>query len=490
MIRHSKAEFDSRTINQSRWRLTKQFCLFGTAIMVMLFWLQSQSSLHSMRATPNKKVDSAPSVTIQNVVNGSVPEDHLMPEETTPRTGKLVYSFTNKSERENNNPTCYLVLRTMRAETPNSYGSQSTGVLTFTLKVNNGVAFDPLFSPDGNHILVKIGFGTMRYDPFRLSILDLKTNSIKLLSQKQLRYRLVLWSPDSRYIAYFIGGDAEGSGDSRYTKPLELWICDRVTGKERLVEKNATLESNIAWGEMHTLYYGMLSKPLSAKKSATPQRPNIWAFSVEESKSRLIIRDGYRPNIASNNESIAFYGSQNPAKPTALNDDWIWRTGDAALTVMHANGKRRKPLSVMEGESTFSIWKRDGRHLLTLRQKSETPKGRSEVKEWDIITGKHRIVGELEANDYEESPRMSIYPSIRPVSVSADDRFLLSITQEYVGAEDQWLNQVDSIKAIDLISGKVSTVARIMNSLGTDWREDTPSPVENASMTPGQRPSL
>ena len=128
------------------------FCLSCIFVMTIVFWLQGQSSLHIAYATPNNKIDVTPSIKIQNIVNGRVPEDPFMPGQTTAREGKLVYSFMNKSEQESNTPTCYLVIRTLRVETSKvERTNTSTDVLTYILKGNYGTACDPLFSPDGNY---------------------------------------------------------------------------------------------------------------------------------------------------------------------------------------------------------------------------------------------------------------------------------------------------------------------------------------------------
>ena len=153
---------------------------------------------------------------------------------------------------------------------------------------------------------------------------------------------------------------------------------------------------------------------------------------------------------------------------------------------MRRDGTGRKALNLEGGPYPFVIWRADNRHLLTLRQTTASPNSQAEIKEWDIETGQWRLVGTVNAKDFEKIERPQAKPQFEPVDLSNDGKFLFVRVMERPTAPVDKAPPAEnsSLQAMNLQSGEVTTVARFKNAAGFDWHE---TPVEKvAPMTIAQ----
>ena len=366
------------------------------------------------------------------------------------------------------------------------------------------IAYDPQFSPDGRYVLFKFGESMSFNGGYRLYVLDTATNSTKLVSEKYLSYAFVSWSPDSNYIAFVEGGDAEGGifALSSYIGPLSLFVCNWRTGKEYMVTGNDTIRGPFFWRKPHTLLYGVLSEKgqkelmehedassanengqkdkggkaqLGAIKTVKLEpRPDVYEYSIEKRSSKLLFHDGYRPVASPDGKRIAFFGSEHPEKPFPLRDGWQDHPEGASLSVAQADGTKRIAIDQEGDNYPFVCWLPDNQHLLTVEQTQDTPNAQAEVNIWDINTRRFQRVALLKAKDYKALPRSIIEPQFLGLGLHGSDTLYVFVT-ECTGADPKsgYLMDKGSLQIIDLGTGKITTVAETTSDSGVDWYDDS-----------------
>ena len=302
--------------------------------------------------------------------------------------------------------------------------------------------------------------------------------AVKLVSPRLLAYRKVWWSPDGEHLAYISGGDADGNVSKNAAGPQQLIVCNWKTGKEQIVlEDRIGLKLGLEWKDAQTFLYSdigedaSLNSNLKEEKKASPPvlRPNIYVYSLATRKSQILVKDGQKPSISPNKQWIAFYGSEDPKEPFALNQDWWLRPGGAALSLANELGGERKPLSVMSGLYPFIMWSHDSRFLVSLSQVKGSPHASAQIKKWNIDTGEQRLISTITANDFEEVPRKPTYPQIYPLGISKDNKKLFVMKQEFRGKTGSWLNEISYLQSLDLATGGIQEISVSETPFGLDW---------------------
>ena len=394
--------------------------------------------------------------------------------------GQLTFAFDALAQgfEQKGTPT-YLAVETIQSAdgTPNKpqfYTVEKSPSQRQDVKF--GVIFDPQFSPNGEYILFKFG-NADTYGTYKLYVLNVKTNAIKMISKRMLSCRKTLWSPDSKYVAYVDGGDSQGfveHGDFLLA-PLQLYVCHWQNAEEHLVVENNSLIDSFSWMAPHVLLYGVLPDDAQASNEAKNSSeksscPNIYEYSVDERKSRLLIKDGYRPTASSDGQWVAFFGSEKPRVPYPLRSSWMKKPGDAVLTIAQNDGSKRKSLNLEAGLYPYVIWKPDNRHLLTIQDvENGGVNGRAQVTEWDIQTGKFRVIATLEEAKFGRA-----ISDFKPLSFSPDGSTLFFLSFERVGQRIEGMRGVfvaerNSLHALDLATGKVTPVVQFKSNWGMDW---------------------
>lgn len=126
--------------------------------------------------------------------------------------------------------------------------------------------------------------------------------------------------------------------------------------------------------------------------------------------------------------------------------------------------------------------------------------GHAQVKEWDIETGKFRLVAELEATDFKPIARSAANPQFLPLHLSTDGKTLVVAVPEVTGPDPLLKSGVlllkrTSLQSIDVASGKVTTIAQTIGDSSLDWFDDTAdvpeanTPILPTSVTAPNNPS-
>lgn len=481
------------------------------------------------RERTRRNKPSADEIVLEKPKAGTVQGDRGQVTVVNPVAGRLAHTF-KVPNLVGNFPT-YLVLHTLKLPISDQAGKVNP-VLTLTYSAQKPInkeadeygtraVFNPQFSPDGRYILFKFGEPSISLGTFRLYVFDTLTNTLKLISKRYLSYRLTSWSPDGNYVAFVQGGDIEGGlfAASFYLGPLRLYICNWRTGKENLVTSNDTVRGPFNWTAPHTLLYGALSQEsqqilreqqkalgrneghqrrdseklyqsgssaISGKPTVNilPQ-PNIYEYSVEENKSKLLFKDGYRPTASPDGKWIAFFGSEDVNKPTALSSGWEDSPQGAVLSVARRDGSKRVPIDRPTNSYPSVFWMPDNRRLLTIDQIAFSPNAQAQIKEWNTETKRFRQVAIMNAKDYKAVLRPEVEPQFRPLYIDEDHLILFVLVNEKVGHEPNLPYSVSrtSLQAVDLREGAITTIAQTRSDSGIDWHQETVPPTSTGNGT-------
>ena len=405
--------------------------------------------------------------------------------------GKFAYALI-----DTNSDTLYLVLYEINNEDKINPESRLDNRVSFYrvegwTKIQQSPRPRPLdltmrWSPDGNFLLFQV-MQTKNYGETYLSYLwDIKKSSISsILSDGQGQF--ISWSPDSLYLLHL-------TQDSNAVKKPQLVAYNRLSQHDQSIVEFKDQFLTFDWIAPHSLLYTALppqpiqekttekqntkSAPASQQKSQLPIRPHIYIVSADNGTKKIVTQDGQLPKASLDGQWIAFFGSENPAKPFPLNKDWNDRPASAALSVMRRDGTGRKALTILRGTYPTLIWKPDNRHLLTIEklsfnEREKTPDFDTEVKDWDTENGQWKHIGFLKTEDFQE---------FEPLTISSNGRFLFfRVSKITAPSKASFLSvKAVSLQAMNLQSGQVTTVARLPDAAGFDWHE---TPVEKAAPT-------
>ncbi|MBV9867823.1 MAG: hypothetical protein JO316_20920 [Abitibacteriaceae bacterium] len=488
--------------------------VFGLSITFWGLWqkgLVHKPTKENRISVFNQSAQTADLITLSPPINGIVLGERGQLQVIHSRSGRMAHAIVVRPKKSN--CLSYLALHIV----------EPTTVSTLTYQVNEPVnpgpeidaqgariAFDPQFSPDGRYVLFKYGEPISEDGTYRLYVLDIITNSLSLASDKYLTYRVVSWAPDSNYIAFVEGGDADGRDffHDLYNGPLHLYVCNWRTGEAHLAVSNDILKAPFSWLAPHTLLYGILSEQgqkivverLKAMMEGTNQkqqshanrqaqvnaakanvvqpepRPNLYAYSFENQTSKLLFKDGYLPAPAPDGQHLAFFGSEHPEKPYPLRYGWEESPQGASLAVARLDGSQRIALNV-EGDDYPSIfWLPDNQHFLTFEQMKPSPNAQAEVRNWDVKTRHFKRLALLQAKDYTQAPRRGVEPQFSPRRLSSNSDTLFVCVTEFTGRNpgSAFVNETSSLEAVEVNTGKVTIIAQAKDDDGVDWYDELP----------------
>lgn len=368
-------------------------------------------------------------------------------------------------------------------------GEQVTSVATYPIE--SSCVFDPQFSPDGSRILFKIGDAFDSTGTFNLYLWDMAVGRLSEVLSEDISFSNVLWSPDSRYVAYVRGGDVAGRVRAKML-PLRLRVLDLQTGHSRHVAKSGGVV-DMVWTQQGTLLFTMYPKhpkgqaeedePKDPKdpgdEAATgPQAPpqtSIYEAPGKGGAAKLVIANGQNPAPSPNGRWIAFIGSPDAA------------AGEAAALLsprvyLFNRESRERVLVDLPGADTLR-WTPDSRFLVALdesyRESAEgAGLGTAYISLIDPNTLKVKALATLQAEDHRPMSRISLTaPQFNPIKFSKDGRYLFVRVSEITGINVKaMVNTVrKTLRAVDLSTGSVSTVARFDDPmgrvLGFDWHD-------------------
>lgn len=367
----------------------------------------------------------------------------------TSLTGKLVWTFIDKKS-----DTISLILKQGRIAAGSISSYKIQGLFP------NSIVRAQL-SPDGKYALVKVEkpqiglWNTKLYYVWDLQQNQLKPIQLNLVAANLTINDFISWSPDGKYLLFF---SYRPFAPSMRVLTVYEWRAGQQ--HEVLRDSVGKLQPFFYWITPHSPLYSALPEvrsPDTKNKNFFLTHPNIYSYSIESNQSKVLIQDGQFPTASPNNEWLAFFGSENPKKPFPLNADWQYRPEGVALSVARRDGSERKALNVASGTYPVVVWRADNRHLLTLQPMQDSEPPQTEVQEWDIVTGVHRLVAKLETQD------------VKSLGISHDGQLLFLDVKTTTFIRNG--EEIHLLQTLDLRNGKINTLLRLQSATGFDWHE-------------------
>ena len=339
---------------------------------------------------------------------------------------------------------------------------------------------------------------------FSLILFDAKASRLENGPVDDLRYPIIKWSPDSRYIAYIAGGDYKGDPylsksakrSETYVKPQlpQLKVYDVHTRRSRLILQDTTAPE-FAWTPENTLLLArqkrIRSQPDKAHANEPYEHHAIYEAQISGGQPRLLIDNGSGDMSASpDGEWIVFDSdwathtavpaggiedvetapskateAEKAAKPTL--------PSKAEVTVTKAGyylyNRREKKLYPSEFKSYRSpVWTPDSKRLVLLSQGYDMEKGRGGglLYVYDLASKVQKVYSLGTVQDFKPVN----VDQFEFLDISLDGRFAYVARKNTTGIGDDGLYAQDlEVIAADLHDGTVSTLCKLKNPKGVDW---------------------
>ena len=365
------------------------------------------------------------------------------------------------------------------------------------------VIFDVQIAPDGKQLLFKEGWPYEDQSTYRLYILNLTTKQVQPGPAQDLVCRKTFWSPNSKKIAFIVGGNAEGLEDSSTSSSAtKLCIYNVSNGTTRLVASHPDARS-IAWTAQNSLLYS-----LSANDRQSSIRPSIYEAFSSTGKSSVVVPGGYAPAPSPDGKWIAFFGwpldERLSPVATAMASAYSEKQG---LYLYNRSTKERILISpdtmhdfANEIPSILPyslLWMPNGKSLLVLRTrysglpafytpdvKIGTGLGEALIQAYSVPGLATRHMTTIQAEDFEAVSRSYVYPEYQLLSVTNNGAWLIMKVHEYVSRKSGYPVETNKVQAINFQSGRILPLAQTKSwagsSLGLDWHEGfapAPQPV-------------
>lgn len=385
--------------------------------------------------------------------------------------GRLV--FTVRTE-----PTAYIVQQ--MTGVPDRTGS--TGVAAYPTKAYDAI-YGAQFSPGGRAILFKVGWPLDSHQRFDLFTWDFASQKLRLM-QRSLFVETVRWSPDGKWIAFVKYGDKA----DRLQNGPDLWTQNVGTGAGRIVARNAL--DNFRWSGGSTL---LVTVPMPKNSALSEMLPRFDTMRVSALRGapRPFLRDAVEVTPSPDGRWLAFlrWETQTPAgtsgevkmHPVQMQPLASRYHLPQSPVIFFLNRRTKRYFKVKAMGSGPLVWSPDSKTLLMTNMKSEAgDKGRAgrvaTVMAVDVASHTTRIVGTVEAWDFQSAGRGYDSPAIVPKVVSRDGRYLYLDLSEFYGMAGHMYKQLRKIVALDLRTGESETVASLDDPfscvIGWDWREE------------------
>lgn len=317
---------------------------------------------------------------------------------------------------------------------------------------------EPEFSPDGECVLFKVGWTGDRHGTYRLYLLNLKTQKVQAGPPESLSYRLVYWSPDSKYLAYIVGGDMLGNESSDHD-PLRLHIFNVQTGQSRFVAQDPRVAS-LSWTHQGTLLY--------------TAGADIYEVAAAGGEAQKVISEGSMPQASPDGRWIAFFGSSSTGvmTPEAKQpEEEAPETRLPQLCLYNRLEDKRSTVQPMVNKASALLWAPNSQHLIVMATQYKKGDGTAHISAVAVGARTTREITTLSAKDTRPIARPVYAPQFLPPKVSIDGSSLFVRVFEIKYIENQ-SQGISSVRIVNLASGRTTTICQFKNVAGYDWYDD------------------
>lgn len=348
-------------------------------------------------------------------------------------------------------------------------------------------------APNGKYIFFKQGLPYGRNEVYRLFILNTQTGKLQNGPNVDLHFPIATWSPDSKFIAYIRGGDADGE-QGPDTSPISLCTYNITTGKSTVIIQNQAAQK-YSWEYPHQLLYTVKVKlPGDSFVAYSTRRPNIFETKVLDGVSTKIIQDGDDPSASPDNKWIVFLGwpdaNQEVIAMKAAKAKGIRYVSQYGLYLYNRRQNKRlliHTLGLKDVPDVF-VWASDSQRLFSIQNKYKDTSpdfvntadlkdypglGEGHITVMDVPSLVRREVAVIKATDTLARPDPE--NQFRLLSSSSDGKRLYIYVNE-IGRTDPKTLIMDgnlSLRCVNLADGTVLDLWKAKSILGADWHELT-----------------
>ena len=243
-----------------------------------------------------------------------------------------------------------------------------------------------------------------------------------------ISYLKILWSPNSKYIAYVRGGDAEGNELSS-KRPLQLFVYNVQTDKEKLIAQNP-LVTQFCWTPANTLIFCQQSgREQIITKSL---HPSIYEVKAEGGLPHLLVADGFDPQPSPDNQKLAFFGWASSSKKSgnkvsdsqALLGLYVYNRNNNVRDLLYDN------LSYIQ--SSGMKWTLDSDKVIFLQQIEQSPNAKARLNVVSLSERKVKQLAVIRATDFSQFTRSRVQPQFDLNGMSNDGNYAYIKVSEYV----------------------------------------------------------
>lgn len=332
-------------------------------------------------------------------------------------------------------------------------------------------------SPNGRYIFIKIGTMGDDSDQYNTYFWDLKTQAITA-GPSNLTYYRVVWSPDSQYIAYNLGGDVNGDeyGVAGSYRPLKLFTFNILNQKTSFVALGQTL-TYFSWTDKDTLLLSLPKNyPINAPETfdeenmKSAQLLNIYEASADAGKLRIVIEGGYHAVLSPDDKYIVYLAHTNTNAKTKGASENQTSISYPYLTIFDIKNKTVRLIPGQRSDLYDLKWTQDSQKLVLSHYNYTNATGSLAISTIGIKNLDEKKLAQINVQDSEPTYRNKYQPQFRVLKVAQDNSYLLVQTQQFGKSLGNHYYQIPySLDAINLTSGTVVTLCTTEHISTYDW---------------------
>ena len=343
----------------------------------------------------------------------------------------------------------------------------------------------------GNSVIFKYGDPNSSYTTYSLAQWDSKSSKAHTIA-KGLYWKIILPSPNGRFLAYIRGGAEIPLRGG--TTPSSLCTYDLQTQRETVWPQGEPLPGTLSWTPNNTLLFsraptGNEQKALRSD-SAKPWYPSIYEADPFNQNVELRFDKAWRATVSPDDNWIAYYSYQNPTLPALSNgtrDDVaaVPATAQNAeqetamfLVVARRDGSQPQVVRQEKRGASPIFWLPDNKSFLICETRfaggnvgSATEPAKSAlqvaVDRYDLESQKLTRVGAFRYIAPQGTNLTEDNTLYKPIKITKDGRYLVGQLLQFEAPPNNGL----MLHALDLQTGKAEIWAHIGSVRGLDWRE-------------------
>ena len=350
--------------------------------------------------------------------------------------------------------------------------------------------WDPQWISDRS-VVFKFGDLNSSYSTYSLARWDTKSAKAQTIAQG-LSWKIVLPSPNGRFISYIRGGaeiPLQGG-----TTPSSLCTYDLQTQKETVWPQGEPLPGTLSWTPNNTLLFSRAPTDEEQKAlrsdSAKPWYPSIYEADPFNQNVELRFDKAWRATVSPDDEWISYYSYQNPTLPASSNETrdavaaptQTTQSGEqgASMFLVVARRDGSQPQLVREEKRGASpiFWLPNNKSFIICETRfaggsagsaTEAPKSALQVAvdRYDLESKKLTRVGAFRYIAPQGTNMTEDNTLYKPIKITGDGHYLVGQLLQFEAPPNNGL----MLHAFDLQTGKAEVWAHIGSVCGLDWRE-------------------